>query len=128
MFSLIVLAANNGDTQLDNSLLADLTISQVITAISFLVFAIGIIFTIVKKIKPWLDALRNFFEDWNGLPARPGVEAKPGVMERLATLEDIHSGMTEIKEEVKPNHGGSLKDQVSRIEKATVPRQKDCNE
>ena len=128
MFSLIVLAANNGDSQLDNSLLADLTISQVITAVSFLVFAIGIVVTLVKKIKPWLDALRNFFEDWNGMSARPGVEAKSGVMERLAKLEEMHATVTEIKEEVKPNHGGSLKDQVSRIEKATVPRQKDCNE
>lgn len=30
--------------------------------------------------------LALFLEDWNGIPARPGVEGRPGVMEQLATL------------------------------------------
>jgi hypothetical protein len=77
-----------------------------------------------------MDALRNFFEDWNGVQARPGVDARPGVMERLAKLEEIHTEVSEIKAEVRPNHGGSLKDQVCRIEQATgaVPQQKDSDE
>lgn len=126
MFLLIL--ADTGDSKLDSSLLSDLTISQVITAISFLVFAIGIVYTLVRKLKPWMDSLRNFFEDWNGIPARPGVDAKPGVMERLAKLEDIHLEVAEIKAEVKPNHGGSMRDQVTRIEDAVGGKPKEKNE
>ena len=52
-------------------------------------------------------------KDWNGEPARAGVEKRPGVMERL----DNHDKMlSTIHDEVNLNHGGSIKDAVHRIE------------
>jgi hypothetical protein len=36
----------------------------------------------------------EFLEDWNGTPARPGVDARPGAMERLDRIED---GLIEIR-------------------------------
>lgn len=48
----------------------------------------------------------DFFDDWKGAPARPGVKERPGVMARLAAIEH----------EVKTNDGSSLKDAVKRVE------------
>ena len=56
-----------------------------------------------------------FLEDWNGIPADPGHERHPGVMERLAQLEH---GMTDIRGEVHLNSGHSLRDEVQRTEAA----------
>jgi hypothetical protein len=57
----------------------------------------------------------QFLEDWNGIPADPGHERRPGVMERLAQLEH---GMTDIRGEVHLNSGHSLRDEVQRTEAA----------
>lgn len=48
----------------------------------------------------------DFLSDWFGEQARPGIPARPGVMERLQTVE----------KEVTYNDGTSLKDAVRRIE------------
>lgn len=57
----------------------------------------------------WLlvQALDDFFDDWRGAPARQGVDAQPGVMERLRSIEH----------EVHTNDGSSLKDAVNSIER-----------
>ena len=64
----------------------------------------------------WRKAVRPVLlmaKDWNGEAARPGVEHRPGVMERL----DKHDQMLRvIHNEVNLNHGGSIKDAVARIE------------
>lgn len=60
-----------------------------------------------KRIRKWMTTWEHFMEDWFGEEARPGVEKRAGVMERLATLDH----------ELKPNGGGSIKDAVNRIEK-----------
>jgi hypothetical protein len=61
----------------------------------------------------------QFFRDWNGEGERPGVPHRPGVMERLTTLEvqGAKQGeqLTVIHNEVNYNHGGSLKDAVESI-------------
>lgn len=72
-----------------------------------------------KGVRWLLSALRrvnNFLDDWNGEPARPGVTATPGVMDRLARLE---SKVVEVRDEVKPNGGASMRDAVNRIAEAT---------
>jgi hypothetical protein len=58
----------------------------------------------------------DFLEDWNGEESRPGVPERPGVMSRLAALE---ADVVTIRAEVSPNHGGSLKDAVERIDERT---------
>lgn len=40
-----------------------------------------------RKAWPWLSRLKDFIDDLMGEPARPGVQARPGVMERLAAQE-----------------------------------------
>lgn len=65
-----------------------------------------------------------FLEDWHGTPERPGRPAVPGVMERLVQLEQ---GLQEVRHEMFPNSGGSLRDVVDRLERqasdlvATIP-------
>lgn len=48
----------------------------------------------------------DFLGDWQGEVARPGVPARPGILERLANVED----------QLTANGGSSLKDQTNRIE------------
>ncbi|MEV0236860.1 hypothetical protein [Nonomuraea sp. NPDC050786] len=53
-------------------------------------------------------ALKDFLDDWKGEPARPGVEARPGVPERITRMEA----------ELHPNHGTSLRDVADRLEES----------
>ncbi len=48
----------------------------------------------------------EFREDWYGQGARSGVEARPGVMERLHGIE----------KELRPNGGSTLRDAIIRLE------------
>ncbi|MGV2914526.1 hypothetical protein [Streptomyces alfalfae] len=60
----------------------------------------------------------EFIDDWRGEPSRPGVPARPGVMERMEGLEDRMGGVEDdlqrIKHELYPNSGGSLRDAVDQ--------------
>jgi hypothetical protein len=48
----------------------------------------------------------HFLDSWNGEPARDGLPARPGVVDRIVAIEyQLH-----------PNGGGSMKDAVDRIE------------
>ncbi len=51
----------------------------------------------------------QFLDDWYGEDGRAGVTARPGVMLRLAALED---GLDHLRHEVRPNSGASLRDAV----------------
>lgn len=53
--------------------------------------------------------LVDFLDDWNGEPARPGVPARLGVMERVRGIE---SWMDGVRHELQPNSGASLRDAV----------------
>jgi hypothetical protein len=53
----------------------------------------------------------DFFDDWAGLPPRPGVEGRAGVMARLRHLETVTA---DIRSETQPNDGTSLRDVVQR--------------
>jgi hypothetical protein len=59
------------------------------------------------------DYLGEFLGDWKGEPARAGVEARPGVMESIASLRQQ---VAAIQAETRPNGGASLRDAVVRIE------------
>lgn len=69
----------------------------------------------VRRIGKGVRRIAHFFDDWAGEEARPGVPGRPGVMKRL---EDIQVDLSKIKHELWPNHGGSLRDAVDRLEKA----------
>jgi len=44
--------------------------------------------TIASPLVKWLRVAADFLADWNGHPARHGVDAVPGVMARLQTIAD----------------------------------------
>jgi len=66
--------------------------------------------------------IMQMVEDFNGTKERPGVAAVPGVMERLQIL-DLQ--VAHVISETSPNHGGSMKDAVSRIEDKVVTLSED---
>lgn len=66
-----------------------------------------------KWVRPFLRKLIDFVDDVAGEPARPGVPARPGLMERLASVE---GAVAQVKHEVLPNTGTSLRDSADRTE------------
>jgi hypothetical protein len=53
----------------------------------------------------------HFLDDYSGQPSRDGLPARPGLMARLATLEE---SVQRLATEMEPNHGTSLRDVVHR--------------
>ena len=68
--------------------------------------AIVVAFPVVRKVWKLLKRLADFLDDVNGEDARPGVPARPGLMERVMRIEH----------EMFPNSGKSLRDQTNRME------------
>lgn len=64
--------------------------------------------------------LTRFLDEAMGEPAAFGRPARPGFLERIATIETkietIEEGITKVHQQVIPNGGGSLRDSVNRIE------------
>src|SRR5688572_19401922 len=91
---------------------------QVCGVIVLLAAALAAITKGVRWVLATFRKVNEFLEDWRGEAARHGRAAVPGVMERLVILEEM---AREVRHEVKPNSGTSLKDQITRIEEKTVP-------
>ncbi|WP_439082045.1 hypothetical protein [Streptomyces sp. WL006] len=51
----------------------------------------------------------HFMDDWTGEEERPGVPARPGVIERVSGIEER---LSRVEHELYPNSGGSLRDAV----------------
>ena len=82
-----------------------------------LLTALGVFWKVATSVLRWARRVTDFFDDWNGEPARKGVPARPGVLERLSGIE----GRVEaVEHELHPNSGASLRDAVDRIHDATV--------
>jgi hypothetical protein len=75
----------------------------------------GITGTVLVFVGRWafkiLSRTTRFLDDYFGEAARDGMPARPGVMSRLGGLE---SKVSEIRAEVHPNGGNSLRDDVQR--------------
>lgn len=81
--------------------------------ISVLAGAILAISKGMKWVRATLRKAEAFFDDWSGEAARPGHDRVPGVLERIAVMEQR---LKRVEAEVKPNGGGSLRDAVDRID------------
>ncbi len=92
---------------------------QVASAIVLIGAALAVLFNLARGAFGFFEKLRQFLDDWNGEPERPGIAPKRfGVMERLTIVE---AAVKNVEHEVKPNSGTSLKDQITRIEEHSVP-------
>ena len=75
----------------------------------------GVVY-IARPIVRAVRGLLDFLGDWKGEPARAGVPARPGVMERLDSLEQ---DLKAVKTQVHPNGGTSMRDVINRVEENT---------
>ncbi len=91
--------------------LASVALGQVAAVVA----AVAAAWAALRSLQRTLEPARQFLSDWTGEDARPGVPARPGVMERMARTEDMQA---QILKSVGPNGGGSMHDAVYRTEKA----------
>ena len=98
-----------------------LTIGEVITAL----IALGGIAAGLRWIHPIMTGIHDFLSDWKGEPARPGVEARPGVLAQIGDLrcdlEGVKTDVEQIKADAasaafnsQPNHDSSSHDALVR--------------
>lgn len=66
-----------------SSWLGQIPVGQVVVFGVIVCVFLGMLLALWRKLRP----LENFFKDWNGEEARPGVAARPGVMPRLSSIE-----------------------------------------
>lgn len=75
-----------------------------------------------RKINPFVRQFAQFIDDWQGTPDRPGFDGHPGMAVRMQRQEQRALELTEavdlIRRELVANGGGSLRDQVRRVEQA----------
>ncbi|MFJ4013920.1 hypothetical protein [Streptomyces sp. NPDC090026] len=86
-------------------------------ALAALAALAGLIWRATRGVWRIGSMIDDFFDDWKGTPARPGAPARPGVMDRLARLERVTE---EIRYEIRPNSGRSLRDAVDRVDAAVT--------
>ena len=77
--------------------------AAVVTAVLILA---GACWAVVK----FIHRVVHFLDDWQGEEARPGQDRRPGMMERLAIVE-------ERTEQLQRNGGSSVADAIERIER-----------
>lgn len=87
-------------------LFGDLRVAEVVVWITAAGGVIAGLVVAARKVLPLLKKLADFLDDVAGEPARPGVPARAGLMERVQRIEH----------ELFPNSGKSLRDQTNRIE------------
>lgn len=85
----------------------------------------------IRQATPVVRTVIGVFNDFAGEPARPGVAARPGVIESLsnikatqtaqgAQLASVTDELGKVRHELHPNSGLSLRDAVDRMEKAVT--------
>lgn len=79
-------------------------------AISVLGGVVTVLWRVIRATSRLASRAGQFFDDWYGEEGRPGVPARAGVMERLG---DVEAGLQELRHEVRPNGGDSLRDAVN---------------
>ncbi|NIL57091.1 hypothetical protein [Salinispora arenicola] len=80
------------------------------------IVAIGAAAQVLHKVVLGARRASRLVDDLLGEPPRPGLlDGRPGLMARVVRIE----GRLDALEELRPNGGSSIKDQVDRIAHAT---------
>lgn len=112
---------------------------MIIGVIAVLVWALVKTKKAVSTVWPFLRKLVTVVEDLFGTEARPGVPARPGLMARMASSEandaQVNLILAETKAtlaehssallELRPNHGGSMKDVLKATREELAALRKD---
>ena len=85
----------------------DDTVSILAGVTAILTFFGVLLRPLIRRVSEFLDWSDKFREDWDGVPARTGHAAEPGVMERLNNIDG----------EFQRNGGATMKDTQFRIER-----------
>nr|MDT0658018.1 hypothetical protein [Micromonospora sp. DSM 115978] len=97
-----------------------------ILGVCALIIAVGGAAAVLRRAVAWvIRTVRKWArlaDDLLGEPARPGHAAVPGLMERVASMDD-RLGEVErlVGRELRPNGGSSIKDQMTRVADAVTP-------
>ena len=75
------------------------------------------VWRLVRAVRRVLHRVEEIVDDWQGVPGRAGVPARPGVMQRLDGLE---RAVVAIADEMRPNSGSSLRDALDRVDRRTA--------
>lgn len=106
--------------------LPTVTQSDILFLIAVATVLVGIVAWFRRKIRPVFRGLRYMTQDWNGVPPRPGVPGREGVMERIAKIE---KDSAEALYHSKPNGGNSAYDHLSnKIDETKVEMQNDVGQ
>jgi hypothetical protein len=77
----------------------------------------AVLWRVARRLRGLARQIEDFIGDWTGTAGRPGVEPRPGVMERLAQIEHR---VDAVVHEVRPNGGDSMRDAINRVDSRTA--------
>lgn len=80
---------------------------------------VGAVLALVLKLWQVLRKLDGFLVEWNGKPVKrdaQGNETDPGTPGVAFRIKALEAQTKKIHHEVTPNHGGSIKDEIGRVE------------
>lgn len=110
----------------------ELLIANIGAAMAGAIAIISGVWRIVKKLHHFTKTFDDFLEDWKGSESRPGVPARPGLMERIShqdeTLKEINERLIIVETEVTYNNGKPLKDAVHRLDSTSATIRKNITE
>lgn len=72
---------------------------------------VGLLWRLIRGACHTGARMNQFMDDWYGEASRPGVDERPGMMQRVSVIEDRVKRM---EHELYPNSGGSLRDAVDQ--------------
>ena len=93
------------------------TVALVVSMAGGLLAAFSIIGWCTRTFVRLVRGLFRLIEDWTGEPVRPGFAGRPGFPERLARVE---LDLAEVRSQLSPNSGHTLRDAIDRVEAATA--------